>query len=481
MIVIPIGHESDTVRRLPWVTFSLMAVCIIVHIFLSIQVSKAEKELMSTAEELVQFYIQHPYLTLDQEAKDILFGEEDRERVEAILSMYGQGAARSESSIQREEQEKLDQLSFRLKSLMLDIPYRKWGFIPAEQTFAALLTYMFVHGGWLHLLGNLLLLYLMGPFIEDLWGRGVFAAFYLGVGMVSALMYAQHYPNFSGPLIGASGAIAGIMGAFLIKYWKTRIRFFYWIGIIFRGTFEAPAYMMLPLWLGLEIFNAKVVDSLSAQGGGVAHWAHVWGFVLGVAVAVGMMVFRVEEKYIHPKIGAKIQTGDKALGNFIKAVQKKNMGRIDEAYSLLLEEAKRNPSPDVVETLWACALELGKVEEAAKFFIIAVENEIRRDQMESAFRHFSQLRQEVPQAVLRPTYAFALLKYLTDRQELEEAKKVAEQLLENIDENTSPLILQNFAEISSKIHPEVAKKVIPICLSHPEIPEAEKEKLKLFQ
>jgi len=163
----------------------------------------------------------------------------------------------------------------------------------------------------------------------------------------------SHFPSphnslrvkITGPLIGASGAIAGVMGAFLIKYWKTKMRFFYWIGFFFRGTFEAPAFVMLPLWLLMEIFNAKVVDSINSQsGGGVAHWAHVWGFALGAGVALAMIYFKVEERYIHPKIEAKIEAQEGPVDAVITAVQKKNTGMIDEAYALLSDEAKKNPT-----------------------------------------------------------------------------------------------------------------------------------------
>ena len=149
---------------------------------------------------------------------------------------------------------------------------------------STLITYQFLHGGFLHLFGNLFFLFLAGPFIEDVWGRPVFAAFYLTAGALSALMFALRYPELDEPLIGASGAVAGVMGAFLVRYWKTRIRFLYFF-IPFRpGTFTAPAWLMLPLWFARELVFAQAWDVASpgTGGGGVAHWAHVWGFAFGL-------------------------------------------------------------------------------------------------------------------------------------------------------------------------------------------------------
>jgi membrane associated rhomboid family serine protease len=481
-LIIPVGHESNEVRRLPWITFGIMALCFVVHIFLSIEVGTKEKQLGGSAEELVRYYFNHPYLELNPEIKKLMFNIGDEERLEIMLNAYRQMVPRPDRQTVALEQEKLDRLGTVLLSSLNDIPYRKWGYIPADRSFLALLTYMFVHGGWLHLFGNLLLLYIMGPFIEDLWGRLIYAAFYLAMGALSALMYASHYPNFTGPLIGASGAIAGVMGAFLINFYKTKINFFYWIGFFFRGTFEAPAFVMLPLWVLLEFFNASVVDSIQTEGaggGGVAHWAHVWGFVFGVLVAFGMKQLKIEEKYIHPKIEAKIQKGEGAVDVVITAMHKKNMGRIDEAYDILLEEARRNPMrKDVVDALWDVGLEMGNGEETSTFFVKLIENEVRHDQMDVAMKRFMDLKSNFPHASISPTYKLALLKYLTERTDMEEAKKLAVELLEEVGPNSSSVMLQDFVEIAKKLSPSLAKKTIELCLNHPEIPMHQKEMLR---
>ena len=480
--IIPVGHESNEVRRLPWITFGIMAICLIVHVVLSMQVGTKDNQLGSSAEELVRYYFNHPYLELNPEIKKLMLSGGDEERLEAMMDAYRQMIPRPDQRTVAEEQEELDRLGAVLLSSLDNHPYRKWGYIPADRSLLALLTYMFIHGGWLHLFGNLLLLYITGPFIEDLWGRPVYTAFYLGVGVLSALMYASHYPNFTGPLIGASGAIAGVMGAFLVNYYKTKINFFYWIGFFFRGTFEAPAFVMLPLWVLLEFFNASVIDSIQAEGGGgggVAHWAHVWGFVFGVLVAVGMKYLKIEEKYIHPKIEAKIQSEEGAVDVVITAMHKKNMGRIDEAYDLLLEEARKNPMrKDVVDALWDVGIEMGNGEEAAVFFVKLIENEVRHDQLDVASKRFKELRSKFPQASVNPTYQFAILKHMTENNEREEAHKLAAELLEKVGTHSSSVMLQQFAELAKKLNPSIAKRAIELCLDNPEIPEERKEMLR---
>ncbi|UCE42411.1 MAG: rhomboid family intramembrane serine protease [Candidatus Aminicenantes bacterium] len=481
-IIIPVGHESNEVRRLPWITFGIMAVCLVVHIFLSMDVGAKENQLGNSAEELVRYYFNHPYLELNPEIRELMFSGGNEERLEAMLAAYRQMVPRPDRYTVAAEQEELDRLGTVLLSSLDDVPYRKWGYIPADRSLLALLTYMFIHGGWLHLFGNLLLLYITGPFIEDLWGRPIYAAFYLTIGALSALMYASHYPNFTGPLIGASGAIAGVMGAFLVNFYKTKINFFYWIGFFFRGTFEAPAFVMLPIWVLLEFFNANVIDSIQAEGsggGGVAHWAHVWGFVFGVLVAVGLKYLKIEEKYIHPKIEAKIQNGEGAVDVVITAMHKKNMGRIDEAYDILLEEAKKNPMrKDVVDALWDVGIEMGNGEEAATFFIKLIENEVRHDQFDVALKRFMDLKSKFPQASISPTYKLALLQHMIESNEREEAHKLATELLDEVNPSSSSVMLQNFAGIAKKLNPSIAKKTIELCLDHPEIPPDQKELLR---
>ena len=479
-MIIPIGHESDTVRRLPWITFIIMAGCIIVHLFISGQVNKKLEEVEETGRELIRYYFDHPYLELDTETKKLLFGNQ-YSQIERSLDIYRYQVPSEAHPNREEEQEKLDELSLKLTTAMNDTPYRKYGFIPAEKSFLALLTYMFIHGGLLHLLGNLLLLYLTGPFIEDVWGRPIYAAFFLIMGMSSGFMFALHYPHFNGPLIGASGAIAGIMGAFLVRYWRIKITFFYFFFFfLIRGTFKAPAWLMLPLWVALEFFNAQIMDSLNAEsGGGVAHWVHVWGFAFGVLVALGMKHFQVEEKHIHPKIEAQIDTLSEGYKVLDKALTRESDGNIEGAYTLLLEAARKNSMDrGVVEALWSMGVKMGREEEAAKFFIRMIESEIKRNKMDLAVDHFRDLKAKVPQASISLPCKIMMLQHLKEIKAFEEAAGLTRELLREVNHNLSPGLLLGFANTALVLSPSIAERVVELCLQHPEIPQEQKDKLK---
>ena len=150
---------------------------------------------------------------------------------------------------------------------------------PGRQAFN-LLTSMFLHGSWMHLLGNMWFFWLFGNNIEDSMGRGRFVVFYLLCGLFAA--FAQVIPNPTSivPMVGASGAISGIMGAYLVLYPRVRVFTLVPLGF-FLTTIALPAWLMLVYWMVLQFFGG--LQSIGAAGG-VAFWAHIGGFVAGMAL-----------------------------------------------------------------------------------------------------------------------------------------------------------------------------------------------------
>jgi membrane associated rhomboid family serine protease len=144
------------------------------------------------------------------------------------------------------------------------------------------LTSMFLHGSWMHLLGNMWFLWLFGNNVEDSMGRGRFVVFYLLCGIAAALMQVVTSPHSVIPMVGASGAISGVMGAYLVLYPRVRVHCLVFLGF-FITTVALPAWTMLLYWLGLQ-FVSGLFGLLSSEGGGVAFWAHVGGFVAGMAL-----------------------------------------------------------------------------------------------------------------------------------------------------------------------------------------------------
>jgi len=158
----------------------------------------------------------------------------------------------------------------------------QYGIVPDRLSITSLFTSMFLHAGWLHLLGNMLYLWVFGRSIEDLIGHGRFLIFYLVCGLIAAVVHVIFNAFSPTPTIGASGAIAGVLGAYLVKFPRSRIitlLFFF----VFITTVDIPAAFLLLFWFAMQFFNG--VGSLGEadySGGGTAYFAHIGGFVAGM-------------------------------------------------------------------------------------------------------------------------------------------------------------------------------------------------------
>jgi membrane associated rhomboid family serine protease len=159
-----------------------------------------------------------------------------------------------------------------------------YALIPAYFTLPSVVTSMFLHGGWMHIIGNMLYLWIFGDNIEDRVGHGMFVVFYLGCGCVAAFLQVTFNPSSSIPMLGASGAIAGVMGAYFVLYPQSRVLTAVFI-FFFFDLIEIPAIFFLGIWFLMQLLSG--VGSLGASSGaagGVAFWAHVGGFGAGAFV-----------------------------------------------------------------------------------------------------------------------------------------------------------------------------------------------------
>ena len=166
-----------------------------------------------------------------------------------------------------------------------------FGVVPAYFSWPTLITSMFLHGSWSHVLGNMWYLWIFGDNVEDRVGHGRFILFYLLCGIAAALGQVAVDPSSTLPTIGASGAIAGVMGAYFVLYPHSRVLTL--IPWIFLQIVELPATVLLGFWFVMQLFSAGTIAmTTTSHGGGVAFAAHVVGFIAGVG---GVFLFRKRE------------------------------------------------------------------------------------------------------------------------------------------------------------------------------------------
>ena len=166
-----------------------------------------------------------------------------------------------------------------------------YGVVPESISAPTLITSMFLHGSWLHVLGNMWYLWIFGDNVEDRVGHGRFIVFYLLCGIVAGLGQVAVDPSSTLPTIGASVAIAGVMGAYFVLYPRSRVLTL--IPWIFIQIVELPATLLLGFWFLMQLFSAGTIAmTTSTSGGGVAFAAHVVGFLIGMG---GVFLFRKRE------------------------------------------------------------------------------------------------------------------------------------------------------------------------------------------
>ncbi|MBX9862254.1 MAG: rhomboid family intramembrane serine protease [Hyphomicrobium sp.] len=167
----------------------------------------------------------------------------------------------------------------------------KWAFIPARFSndpgadVSTLITAMFMHGGWMHLGGNMLYLWIFGDNVEDRFGSVRFLLFYLVAGLAATFAQFAVNPESAIPNVGASGAIAGVLGAYLLMFPKARVNV-----LLGRQVVAMPAFIVLGLWVALQLVSGvgSIADTAQTEQGGVAYMAHVGGFIAGLFLAVAM-------------------------------------------------------------------------------------------------------------------------------------------------------------------------------------------------
>jgi membrane associated rhomboid family serine protease len=171
----------------------------------------------------------------------------------------------------------------------------QYGLVPVRLHPFAFITSMFLHGGWMHIIGNMWFLWIFGDNVEDVLGHYKYLVFYLLCGIAAAMTQVLFSPDSRVPMVGASGAIAGVMGAYLVKFPRSRIVTFV-VVFFFITTVEVPAVLMLAYWFLIQVFSGVGSIGYShASQGGTAFFAHVGGFIAGMIL---VNVMGTKPKYL---------------------------------------------------------------------------------------------------------------------------------------------------------------------------------------
>jgi membrane associated rhomboid family serine protease len=341
---IPIGNENSTVRRLPWVTFSIMAINVVVYYVTLPVVGSQVDELVKLGTRIEQFAQQHQELLADETVRKKLneigiLSKGESEAIADRIKKSPQLEAEYKEWLRGIDAQNLrDELFSRITAYTeaaQESIWYKYGLSPnGNWKFHQLITSAFLHADILHLFGNLIFFFAVAFSLEDLWGRGVFLGFYLLGAAAACIPYVVS--PVAVPSFGASGAISATMGAFLFRLPKSRIKLIcipaltpmWWLRLLcgFRSlTVMIPGYIFLAAYF-IEQVVRWYFDRRAGSSGGVAYSVHIAGFVFGAGFALLMKATKYEEEHINPKIEAMVSfAAAPAVNQALEALDKGNV------------------------------------------------------------------------------------------------------------------------------------------------------------
>ncbi len=342
-MLIPIKHENMAARRWPVVTLTLIGINVLVFLFTMSSMEDQAPQLGEVKSHILILAALHPELKMQPESQRMVDGfkqshpqawKHAQDPFRDIIDAYDARIKMMEDTSKL--QGEMDSLNQQLVKLSSTSITEQYAFVPANPRPISYLTANFLHGGWLHLIGNMWFLWLAGFVLEDVWGRALYSAFYLIAGAAALQFYAWTNAGSITPTLGASGAVAALMGAFLVRFPKMKIEMA-WLFFFRLYRFKAAAYWLLPLWLFTEIFYGSLVGST----GGVAHWAHVGGFLFGAVAGLAIQHSGLEHK-ANQAIEEKLSwSTDPELE---QANQMMEHGQLPEAVTLLTNLVATKPN-----------------------------------------------------------------------------------------------------------------------------------------
>ena len=252
-MLIPIRHENMEARRWPVITIGLIVLNTLIFVLTHGTMEQQSPELGSTKLHIILLAGMHPELRMPPEAQQLVddFKAGNPAAWAQVQSPTRQLIDGWDARIRLAEepaalQAEMDSLSAKYSELAAGSLQEKYAFVPAHPRAIAYLTANFLHGGWLHLIGNMWFLWLAGFVLEDVWGRPLYTVFYLVAGAAALQFHAWTNPGSIIPCVGASGAVAALMGAFLVRFPKMKIEMLWILGLLRTYRFKASAYWLLP-------------------------------------------------------------------------------------------------------------------------------------------------------------------------------------------------------------------------------------------
>ncbi|HSH69465.1 MAG TPA: rhomboid family intramembrane serine protease [Deferrisomatales bacterium] len=483
-MLLPLPETSAPALPRPWATYALIALCVLVFIPVHFASKDNIRAGIRLLDQATAYYAEHPYLALDPRLDTILWsgaGAEVKKAAAEHKVPPRKGKSKSKgrgSDFVALEQAELDGLTRAGFDVLAGLPHWTLAVVPRELTKLSLVSHLFVHAAWLPLLGNLLFLFLAGTYLEARWRAPLLLGSFLLTGMFAAGVFIFKYPAFPVPLSGASGAVAGLVGAYAVVYGSDQVSFHYWAGPGRSGVATVPALLLLGLWGLREAFTLVTREALLPDTGAAAavYWDHLAGFcgglILGAVIRFGGLERRLGgagEVAVKPPVDA----GAQAVARAGAALRE---GRTGEAWQQLCGEVRRDPgNRGAVALLWDLATAEGRQAEAAPAMVRLVYHLSRSGCAEEGFGLWAVLRQQVPEVPVPATTEVRLGHALLGKGLGSEAQQVLATAASRVGPRELPMTLVTLAKALEG--PEKSR-IARMALDHPDLPPAERMALE---
>jgi membrane associated rhomboid family serine protease len=272
---LPWGHDQPVYER-PWATYALIVTCCAVHLIGADARERSNVAVQEAAEHFTAVRVGYPRARISFPVNGLPSVLD--EVIRPLIDDSRPAATAGDRALEESVRGLVDAINM--------MPSVRFGWRSGAPTPMRLFTHMFMHADIFHLGGNMLLLWIAGGLLESFWRRWAFLLLYVFSGFAGLFAFYITAPQSLTPLVGASGAIAGLMGAFVVGHPKVRIKIAWLSFLLLRprwGSWQVPAWVVLPMWVTLELFKA-MVDYRGLSG--VAYWAHVGGFAFGALAAL---------------------------------------------------------------------------------------------------------------------------------------------------------------------------------------------------
>lgn len=354
-------------------------------------------------------------------------------------------------------------------------PHRSLGVVPASPSVIGFLAHPFVHVGWLHLLGTVALLLLVGPLLEETWGRRLLAGTLIASALVGAGAFALVHGGADRPLLGAAGIVSGLVAAALVRFGAREVDLLRWLAPLRQFELRAPVWMLGSAWIGYEAALWAVIPgelSVSVDTA-VGYTAHIAAAMVGGVSALLYTRFGLETRLGGSEPPALKPAREEAPFDLQQVFRARTRGDDDQAYAMLIAETRRSArNRDAVMTFWEMSIERSETESAVPAMLQLVREELRRGAGEVAVAHWRELVQHAPKARVEPSSLLRLVPFIRRTDGDECALLALQQAMDSGRDGPTPAVAAEIARLAADLDTDLTREAAERALADSQLDPA---------